>query len=73
MQPIFHILSQIHNFGQFCLSSPAAFLNNFRIWKLDLGAMIDFQSGGQFFSWSKMLAVKSGQAAGNSRTKRQRV
>jgi hypothetical protein len=25
--------------------------------------MIDFQSGGQFFSWSKMLAVKSGQAA----------
>ena len=25
--------------------------------------MIDFQSGGQFFSWTKMLAVKSGQAA----------
>jgi hypothetical protein len=25
--------------------------------------MIDFQSGGKFFSWSKMLAVKSGQAA----------
>jgi len=36
--------------------------NNFRIWKLDLAAMIDFQKGGQFFSLSKMLATKSGQA-----------
>jgi hypothetical protein len=25
--------------------------------------MLDFQSGGQFFRWSNMLAVKSGQAA----------
>ncbi|HEY4205739.1 MAG TPA: SusC/RagA family TonB-linked outer membrane protein, partial [Puia sp.] len=32
--------------------------NNF-----DLSAVIDFQSGGKFISWSKMLAVKSGQAA----------
>jgi hypothetical protein len=33
-------------------------------WKnFDLSAVIDFQSGGQFFSWTKMLAVKSGQAA----------
>ena len=29
----------------------------------DLSATIDFQSGGRFLSWTKMLAVKSGQAA----------
>lgn len=33
-------------------------------WKnFDLSATIDFQSGGRFLSWTKMLAVKSGQAA----------
>ncbi len=33
-------------------------------WKnFDLSATIDFQSGGKFLSWTKMLAVKSGQAA----------
>lgn len=33
-------------------------------WKnWDLSAAIDFQSGGKFLSWTKMLAVKSGQAA----------
>lgn len=33
-------------------------------WKsFDLSATVDFQSGGKFISWSKMLAVKSGQAA----------
>lgn len=52
-----------HNFGSVLPKFTGGFLNNFRIWKLDLAAMIDFQSGGQFFSWSKMLAVKSGQAA----------
>jgi len=37
-------------------------LNTFRIGRFDVSAMIDFQSGGQFFSWTKMLSVKSGQA-----------
>jgi TonB-linked SusC/RagA family outer membrane protein len=33
-------------------------------WKnFDLSATVDFQSGGRFLSWTKMLAVKSGQAA----------
>jgi TonB-linked SusC/RagA family outer membrane protein len=52
-----------HNFGSVLPKFTGGFLNNFKIWKFDLNAMIDFQSGGQFFSWSKMLAVKSGQAA----------
>lgn len=52
-----------HDFGTVLPQFTGGFLNNFRIWKFDLNAMIDFQKGGQFFSWSKMLAVKSGQAA----------
>ncbi|RYY46656.1 MAG: TonB-dependent receptor, partial [Chitinophagaceae bacterium] len=52
-----------HNFGSVLPKFTGGFLNNFQVWKLNVAAMIDFQSGGQFFSWSKMLAVKSGQAA----------
>ncbi len=52
-----------HNFGTVLPDFTGGFLNSFKIWKFDLSAMIDFQKGGQFFSWSKMLAVKSGQAA----------
>jgi TonB-linked SusC/RagA family outer membrane protein len=52
-----------HDFGSVLPKFTGGWLNNFKIWKFDLNAMIDFQSGGQFFSWSKMLAVKSGQAA----------
>lgn len=52
-----------YNFGSVLPNFTGGFLNSFRIWKFDLAAMIDFQSGGKFFSWSKMLAVKSGQAA----------
>ncbi len=52
-----------HNFGSVLPKFTGGFLNNFTIWKFNVAAMIDFQSGGQFFSWSKMLAVKSGQAA----------
>jgi len=52
-----------HDFGSVLPQFTGGFLNNFKIWKLDLNAMIDFQSGGKFFSWTKMLAVKSGQAA----------
>lgn len=51
-----------YNFGSVLPKFTGGFLNTFKIWKVDLSAMIDFQSGGQFFSWSKMLAVKSGQA-----------
>ncbi|HUS02023.1 MAG TPA: SusC/RagA family TonB-linked outer membrane protein [Chitinophagaceae bacterium] len=52
-----------YNFGSVVPKFTGGFQNTFKIWKLDLSSMIDFQSGGQFFSWSKMLAVKSGQAA----------
>ncbi len=52
-----------HNFGSVLPVFTGGFLNNFKIWKFDLGVMIDFQKGGQFFSWTKMLAIKSGQAA----------
>jgi hypothetical protein len=51
-----------HNFGSVLPKFTGGFFNHFKIWQFDLAAMIDFQSGGQFFSWSKMLAVKSGQA-----------
>jgi hypothetical protein len=37
--------------------------NSFSWRGFDLAATIDFQSGGRFLSWTKMLAVKSGQAA----------
>lgn len=50
------------DFGSVLPKYTGGMLNNFRIWKFDLSAMIDFQKGGQFFSWSKMLSVKSGQA-----------
>jgi len=52
-----------YNFGSVLPDFTGGFLNTFSIWKFELAAMIDFQSGGRFFSWSKMLAVKSGQAA----------
>ncbi|MDB5201407.1 MAG: SusC/RagA family TonB-linked outer membrane protein [Ferruginibacter sp.] len=51
-----------HDFGTVLPKFTGGFLNSFKIWKFDLNAMIDFQSGGQFFSWTKMLAIKSGQA-----------
>ncbi|WP_242916247.1 SusC/RagA family TonB-linked outer membrane protein [Pontibacter liquoris] len=53
-----------HNFGSVLPDLTGGFQNNFRLFgKLSLGVMIDYQLGGQFFSWSRMLAVKSGQAA----------
>ena len=50
------------NFGSVVPEFTGGFLNSFKIFQFDLNAMIDFQKGGKFFSWSKMLAVKSGQA-----------
>lgn len=52
-----------HDFGSVLPEFTGGFLNNFKIGKFDLSAMIDFQSGGRFFSWTKMLATKSGQGA----------
>ncbi len=51
-----------HDFGSVLPEFTGGFLNNINIGKFTVSAMIDFQKGGQFFSWSKMLAVKSGQA-----------
>lgn len=52
-----------HDFGTVLPDFTGGFLNVFRVWKFDLSAMIDFQFGGQFFSRSKMLAVRTGQDA----------
>ncbi|WP_245975210.1 SusC/RagA family TonB-linked outer membrane protein [Deminuibacter soli] len=52
-----------HNFGSVLPKFTGGWQNTFTYKNFDLGAMIDFQSGGQFFSWTQMLSVKSGQAA----------
>jgi TonB-linked SusC/RagA family outer membrane protein len=52
-----------HTFGNIVPEYTGGFTNTFRYGKFDLTALIDFQKGGMFFSWSKMLAIKSGQAA----------
>jgi len=57
-----------HDFGTVLPKFTGGFVNNFHIGQFDISAMIDFQSGGKFFSWSKMLAVKSGQAAETAAT-----
>jgi TonB-linked SusC/RagA family outer membrane protein len=51
-----------HNFGSVLPDYTGGLQNTFRIFGFDLSAMIDFQKGGQFFSWSKMMAVKTGMA-----------
>jgi hypothetical protein len=50
-----------HNFGSVLPDYTGGFQNSFRIFGFDLSAMIDFQKGGQFFSRSQMLAVRTGQ------------
>ena len=50
-----------HNFGTVLPDFNGGFLNSFRYKNFDLSAMIDFQGGGQFFSRSQMLAVRTGQ------------
>jgi TonB-linked SusC/RagA family outer membrane protein len=51
-----------HNFGTVLPDFTGGFQNTFSYGPISLNAMIDFQFGGQFFSWSRMLSVKSGQA-----------
>lgn len=50
-----------HNFGTVLPDYTGGFQNTFTYGPVSLNAMIDFQAGGQFFSWTKMLSVKSGQ------------
>ncbi|PKV76260.1 SusC/RagA family TonB-linked outer membrane protein [Pontibacter ramchanderi] len=50
-----------HNFGTVQPDATGGWQNIFKVWKFDLSAMIDYQFGGQFFSRSKMLAVRTGQ------------
>jgi TonB-linked SusC/RagA family outer membrane protein len=52
-----------HNFGTVLPRFTGGWQNSVTWKQFDLSAAIDFQSGGKFFSWTKMLAVKSGQAA----------
>ncbi|WP_165761212.1 SusC/RagA family TonB-linked outer membrane protein [Niastella koreensis] len=52
-----------HNFGTVLPKFTGGWQNTLTWKNFDLSAVIDFQKGGQFFSWTKMLAVKSGQAA----------
>mgnify|MGYP001159894109 FL=1 len=50
-----------HDFGTVLPDFTGGFQNTFRWKNLSLNAMIDFQGGGQFFSRSKMLGVRTGQ------------
>ncbi|MES2419141.1 MAG: SusC/RagA family TonB-linked outer membrane protein [Bacteroidota bacterium] len=50
------------NFGSVLPKFTGGFRNSFHFGAFDLNAMIDFQKGGQFFSWTQMLATKSGQS-----------
>jgi hypothetical protein len=49
-----------HDFGTVLPDFTGGFQNVFRYKNFDLSAMIDFQSGGQFFSRSKSLALRTG-------------
>ncbi|WP_341835410.1 SusC/RagA family TonB-linked outer membrane protein [Chitinophaga pollutisoli] len=54
--------SATHNFGSVLPDMTGGWQNTFKIWKFDVGAMIDWQKGGQFFSRTWMLAHKTGIA-----------
>lgn len=51
-----------YDFGSVLPDFTGGFQNTFRAFGFDLSAMIDYQFGGQFFSRSKMLLVKTGMA-----------
>lgn len=50
-----------HDFGSVLPDFTGGFLNTFSYGNFKLSGMIEFQGGGQFFSRSKMLAVRTGQ------------
>ncbi|HLR76574.1 MAG TPA: TonB-dependent receptor, partial [Balneolaceae bacterium] len=52
-----------HKFGSVLPDFTGGFQNTFNYKSFSLSAMITFQSGGQFFSWSRMLSHKTGLAA----------
>ncbi len=54
------------NFGTVLPDYTGGFQNTFRLFGFELSGMIDFQSGGQFFSRSKMLSVRTGQDPSDS-------
>lgn len=49
-----------HDFGSVLPDLTGGMLNNLRYKNFELGIMIDYQKGGQFFSRSKMLLVRTG-------------
>ncbi|MGM0545502.1 MAG: SusC/RagA family TonB-linked outer membrane protein [Bacteroidota bacterium] len=51
-----------HDFGGVLPEFTGGFQNVFNYKNFSLATMISFQSGGQFFSWSRMLAHKTGLA-----------
>ena len=52
-----------HNFGTVLPDFTGGFQNTFVYGNFKLSGMIEFQGGGQFFSRSKMLSVRTGQDA----------
>ncbi|TKC09978.1 SusC/RagA family TonB-linked outer membrane protein [Pedobacter polaris] len=50
------------DFGSAIPDFTGGFRNTFKYKNLDLGVMIDFQKGGNFMSWTNMLAAKAGTA-----------
>lgn len=52
---------ETHNFGSVLPDFTGGFSNTFVYKNFQLSGMIEFQGGGQFFSRSKMLAVRTGQ------------
>lgn len=57
-----------HNFGSVLPEFTGGFQNTLNYKNFSLAAMISFQSGGQFFSWSRMLAHKTGLAPATAAT-----
>lgn len=49
-----------HDFGSVVPDMTGGFQNTLRIGKFDVGAMMDFQVGGKFFSRTKMILVRVG-------------
>lgn len=50
-----------HKLGSAVPDFTGGWTNSITVGNFDLSAVIDFQKGGKFFSWTQMLAVKSGQ------------
>ena len=51
-----------HDFGSVLPDYTGGLQNIFRLGRFEVAAMIDYQIGGQFFSWTQMMAVKTGMA-----------